>query len=65
MNSLRLLTSQRNDVFKTIQDLGFIPSDFEWTEVESRRSGYSHIPQLRHNPTGFYFSIGREEINSK
>lgn len=64
MNKLRLLTSQRNDFFKIIQDLGFVPSDFEWTEVEARHSRYSHVPRLRHIPTGFWFSIGREEINS-
>jgi len=62
VSSLILLTSQRNDIFKTIQDSGFVPSDFEWVEVESR-SRFSHIPQLRHIPTGFYFSIERGEID--
>jgi hypothetical protein len=62
VSSLVLLTSQRNEVFKTIQDSGFVPSDFEWAEVESRH-GFSRVPQLRHIPTGYYFSIERGEID--
>ena len=62
MSSLILLTSQRNDVFKTIQDSGFVPSDFEWVEVEPRYSSFSRVPQLGHIPTGFHFSIERGEI---
>lgn len=63
MSDLILLTSQRNEVFQTIQDAGFVPSDFEWEKVKPRyRSRYTSTPLLRYRPASFYFSIARGEL---
>lgn len=57
MDSLKLLPSQRNGIFKLIQDRGFHPGEFEWQEFRCLAGGT--MPQLLHVPTGFWFRINR------
>lgn len=56
---LALLTSQKNDLFRLIQDLKFSPSEFSWGEVAS--SDFRTSPALHHVPTGFNFIIHEGE----
>jgi hypothetical protein len=50
-----LLPSQRNDVFLAIQENGFDPSAFQWTQFVSRFDQKALASVLRHTPSGFYF----------
>ena len=59
MAELELLTSQRNELFRMIQDHGLSPSEFEWGEVSGH---YGTVPELRHTPSGFNFVIDRAEF---
>jgi hypothetical protein len=58
VGELELLTSQRNEIFKIIQDHTLSPSEFEWGEGKGR---YGAVPQLCHTRTGFNFIIDRME----
>lgn len=47
-----LLTSQRNQIFTTIQNRGFTPSGFELLEDAS-----NNFAEITHKTTGYYFRI--------
>ena len=48
-----LLTSQRNAIFRLIQDSKLSPADFYWDEITSQFDGMTQIPALRHSPTEY------------
>lgn len=57
----QLLKSQKNDTFLIVTDAGLNPTEFEWSEVDTRWKNNGEIPvaQLTHSPTGYYFSFDR------
>jgi hypothetical protein len=55
---LELLLSQRNELFRLIQDQKLSPADFELKSVCSDESG-DFVPRLEHTATSFYFTIER------
>ena len=52
----KLLPSQRNGVFKLVQNNGFQPTEFEW-RIDSGFGGVSE-PLLFHTPSGYWFRFG-------
>ncbi|SLM48085.1 conserved protein of unknown function [Nitrospira japonica] len=58
---LKLLTSQRNEMFLMLQDNKFSPSEFEWIRWASVTGNFKTVPALRHIPTGYYFVVDRAE----
>ena len=53
-----MLRSQKNQVFSAIKEAGLEPSDFQWSEVESRLMGVEiNADKLTHTPTGYYFDF--------
>jgi hypothetical protein len=50
----RLLTTQKNDVFRLIQQEQLNPSEFEWNEL---RTDYAIISVLRYKATEFFFAF--------
>ncbi len=57
MQKKLILRTQANDVFNIIQELGLVPSDFEWQEHDSESSDgdYYKVSKLIHKPTGYNF----------
>lgn len=56
------MRSQRNAVFKVIQQSALKPSDFYWDEVTSSRAG-KEVLQLVHRTSGYYFTF--DELRGK
>jgi len=61
MSELKLLTSQRNDIFKCVQDQGLVPTDFQWGTAVGDGRPYTKLPVLVHRSTEFEFKINRGE----
>jgi hypothetical protein len=53
---MTLLRSQKNDLFTVIKEIGLDPSDFEWSDTESRWHDTTAL-QIKHLPTGYYFTF--------
>jgi hypothetical protein len=57
----RLLPSQKNEIFRLIEEGGLNPADFRWGEITLRRADSSRtftVPALRHTSSDFYFAFG-------
>jgi hypothetical protein len=62
MEEFLLLTSQKNDIFKCIQDAGLNPLSFEWSETKTNFSlAEFTVSILKHAGSDFYFKFDRTE----
>lgn len=50
----KLLRSQKNEVFEAVLKKSFNPSDFKWTEIDSKYNDFK-VSKIIHLPTGHYF----------
>jgi hypothetical protein len=62
---VRLITTERNAVFKVVERSGLDPSEFEWKAEDLEEAGpgqfmvvSSKLSILVHKPTGFYYKFG-------
>jgi len=54
-----LLTSQKNELFQIIQEMGLYPTDFQWTKVASRYTPERSAQALVFRDTRFRFEMDR------
>jgi hypothetical protein len=58
MPDLRLLQSQRSQVFQAIQQAGFDPADFELTDVAEPDPYDTIVTTIVHRPSRYYLTFG-------
>ena len=60
MSYLRLLTSQRNDLFRVLESRQLSPADFQWSYRPGEAFGWTHyeVPALERSGTEFFYAIG-------
>lgn len=55
MGKKLLLKTQTNEILKAIRERGLNPSEFQWTECDSKHKPNLRVSSLVHRPTGYYF----------
>jgi hypothetical protein len=57
MKQFALLKSQKNEVFKLIDEIGFNPSDFKWLDVTSKKMADTIVTKIEYTNSQYYFQF--------
>ena len=57
MENRLILRTHKNAILGLINDVGLDPTEFEWIERPSRTTQNVVVSEIRHRPTGFYFTF--------
>jgi hypothetical protein len=60
-DDLRVLRSQRNEVFALVTAAGLDPREFRWEHVPSSRSARTQVDRLLHVPSAFFYEFDNLE----